>query len=71
MKFTLRTRRASGVSTEKCFATEFEGVKALQSELDVQRKGGNTVTPQHPLYVYIVTDTAGRFVQRTELIFPG
>lgn len=69
--FTVRTRQASGVNAETAFKTEFEGINALQAALGIHRKIGNTVTQQHPLYVYIVTDTQGSFVQRTELIFPA
>jgi hypothetical protein len=71
MMFTVRSHRASGINTDDCFATEFEGMRALQSALDIHRKSGNTVTQQHPLFLYIVTDTLGSFIQRTELVFPG
>lgn len=71
MNFKVHTRRASGVNTEECFATEFEGIRALHAALDIHRKSGNTVTQQNPLYVYVVTDDVGAFVQRSELVFPG
>jgi len=64
------TRRANGVCTEEFFSTEFEGVKALHAALYLERKRGNTVTQEHPSYVYVVLDNVGSFVQRLELIFP-
>jgi hypothetical protein len=70
MNFTVRTRRANGENTEHGFATEFEGISALHSAIDIHRKNGNTVTQQRPLYVFIVTNPAGCFVERMELIFP-
>ncbi len=69
--FTVSTRRASGINSEDAFATEFEGIRALQLALEGHRKSGNTVSQQQPSYIYVVTDAAGRFVERSELIFPG
>jgi hypothetical protein len=69
--FTVRTYRASGINAEERFATEFEGVRALQLTLEGHRKSGHTVTQQHSTYIYVVTDATGNFVQRSELIFPG
>jgi hypothetical protein len=69
--FTVRRRSASGVNEEDRFPTEFEAIRPLQSVLEGHRKSGNTVIQPHLSYIYVVADSTGNVVPRTELVFPA
>jgi hypothetical protein len=67
MSVKIRTRRANGQDTEELYATESQGLAALDSNLNVHRRLGNIVVQEG--MIYTVTDRGGIFVQRSEIIF--
>jgi hypothetical protein len=67
MSVKIRTSRANGQDTEELYATESQGVAALESNLNVHRRLGNIVVQEG--MIYTVTDRGGVFVQRSEIVF--
>jgi hypothetical protein len=67
MSVKIRTHRSSGQDSEELYATESQGLAALESNLNVHRRLGNVVVQEGT--VYTVSDRRGAFVQRSEVIF--
>ncbi len=65
MSITIHTKRAGGQESKELYATEAQGLAALESNLNVHRRLGHVVTQEG--LVYTVLDKAGQFVQRSEI----
>lgn len=67
MSVRIRTQRSNGQDSEELYATESQGLAALESNLNVHRRLGNIVVQEG--MVYTVSDRGGAFVQRSEVVF--
>lgn len=68
MSIRIRTQRANGQQNEELYASEYEGLRALQRNLNAHRQAGNTVTEDPTGTIYTVTDADGAFVQKSEVV---
>jgi hypothetical protein len=63
MSIRIRTRRANGEYSDPRSMTEAAALEALEYRLDAHRSSGHIVTRTGD--TYLVTDSAGAFVQET------